>query len=133
MKHRHSFSWSLGLIVVFLLNLVLEAQLNRGILEGIVMDPQGAVVPGVEVTVTAVDTNVSTVTKTNNAGYYRAVDLVPGKYRAHFAITRFTPVDIIDIDLRAGAVIQVNAQLKLGTAEKIVEVTAEIPLLETAA
>src|SRR5215471_3318371 len=117
----------MSLSLLLSLTNTLSAQLNRGIIEGIVTDPQGAVVPEVDVTITNVETNVAVPTKTNSTGYYRAVDLVPGKYRAHFVITGFTPVDIIDIDLRAGAVIQVNAQLKLGTTEKIVEVTAEIP------
>ena len=120
-------------LLLLSLTIALNAQLNRGIIEGIVTDPQGAVVPEVDVTITNVETNIAVPTKTNSTGYYRAVDLVPGKYRAHLVITGFTPVDIIDIDLRAGSVIQVNAQLKLGTTEKIVEVTAEIPLLETTA
>jgi phosphatidate phosphatase APP1 len=51
-------------------------------MEGFVTDPQGATVPNAEVTVTAVDTEVTVNTKTNSAGYYRVVDLVPGKYRA---------------------------------------------------
>jgi hypothetical protein len=58
---------------------VLDAQLNRGVIEGVVTDPQGAVVPAVGVIITAVERNVSVTTKTNNAGYYHVVDLVPGK------------------------------------------------------
>ena len=120
-----------SLLVSF--TVTLHAQLNRGIIEGILTDPQGAVVPEVDVTITNVETNIAVPTKTNSTCYYRAVDLVPGKYRAHFAITGFTPVDVIDIDLRAGAVIRIDAQLKMGTTERTVEVTAEVPLLETAA
>jgi hypothetical protein len=52
---------------------LLQAQLNRGVIEGFVTGPQGAVVPEVEVVVTAVDTNVEQTTKTNGAGYYRVV------------------------------------------------------------
>ncbi len=111
----------------------LEAQLNRGIIEGIVTDPSGATVPGVEVTVTNVDTNITVPTKTNGAGYYSAVDLVPGKYRARFVAAGFAPMEVTDIELLAGRVIRVDTQLKLGAARESVEVTAEVPLLETAA
>src|SRR3990172_11060321 len=76
----------------------LHAQLNRGVIEGIVTDPQGAVVPDVEVTIMAVDTNVSQTTKTNSAGAYRAVDLVPGKYRARFVSPSFSQLEISDIE-----------------------------------
>src|SRR5579864_7704501 len=68
---------------------ILSAQLNRGVIEGTVTDPQGAAVPGVEVTVTALATNVTNTTQTNSAGYYRAEALVPGTYRAHFAARGF--------------------------------------------
>ena len=57
----------------------LYAQLNRGVLEGVVSDAQGAVVPGVDVTVTSVERNESQSVKTNNAGYYRVEALIPGQ------------------------------------------------------
>src|SRR5262249_53362374 len=64
-------------VILFVLLLsgdsVLRAQINRGVIEGIVTDPQGAVVPDVAVTITNVDTNVSVPTKTNSSGYYRAI------------------------------------------------------------
>jgi len=49
--------------------MVVEAQLNTAIIEGVVSDPQGAVVSGAEVAVTDIDTNVSVSTKTNSTGY----------------------------------------------------------------
>ncbi len=123
--------WVVGLVLS--LTPILEAQLNRGEIEGIVTDPQGAVVPEVSLTITNVDTNVSVPTKTNSAGYYRVVDLVPGKYRARFEHSGFSPLDITDIEVPAGKVTRVDTQLKLGQALQTVEVRAEVPLLETAA
>lgn len=49
---------------------------------------------GVAVTITSVTTNVVTSTKTNGAGYYRAEALEPGTYRAQFAASGFTSLDI---------------------------------------
>ena len=124
--------WVLG---VFLLcsSTGLRAQLNRGVLEGLVTDPAGAVVPGVSVTITNVDTNVAVTTVTNSSGYYRGADLVPGRFAARFAYTGFAALDVRDIEIAAGKIIRVDAQLKVGTTRQTVAVTAEVPLLETAA
>src|SRR5262249_42921588 len=111
-----------------------QAQLlNRGAIEGITTDPQGAFVPQVEVTITSLDTSTSQTVKTNTSGYYRVVDLVPGKSRAHFEARGFAPVDATEIEVPAGEVIKLDAQLKLGTTRELVRVTAEAPLLETSA
>ena len=75
----------LGVVAFLAGATVLESQINRGIIEGLVTDQQGAVVPGVEVAITSIETNVTATTTTNSAGYYRVGDLVPGKYRAQFA------------------------------------------------
>jgi hypothetical protein len=109
----------------------LLAQLNRGAIEGIVTDPQGAAVTGVEVTVTAVATNVSTNTKTNSAGYYRAEALVPGTYHTHFAASGFTSMDITAIEVPAAQVIRVDAKLRVGSVQETVQVKAEVPLVQT--
>ncbi len=123
----------LGLSLLLSWTTAVEAQLNRGIIEGVVTDPQGAVIPGVDVTITDVDTNVSQTTKTNSSGYYRVVDLVPHKYRAHLVASGFSPMDLTNIVLPAGEVIKVDAQLKLGATRELVQVTAEVPLVETSA
>ena len=111
----------------------LEAQINRGVIEGIVTDPQGALVPSVNVTITSVDTGVATPTKTNSAGSYRVIDLVPGKYKAKFEVSGFSTLELTDIEVPAGKVTRVDTQLKLGETTQLVEVTAEVPLLETGA
>jgi hypothetical protein len=112
---------------------VVEAQLNRAIMEGVVSDPQGAVVAGVDVTLTDIDTNVTATTKTNSTGYYRLVDLTPGKYKLHFTSAGFSATDIRDIEVPAGQVVKIDAQLKIGSTSETVEVMAEAPLLETSA
>jgi len=112
---------------------LVQAQLNTATIEGVVSDPQGAVVSGADVSITNLDTNVSGTTKTNSTGYYRVVDLTPGKYRVHVSSAGFSATDIKDVDLPAGQVIRLDAQLKIGSTQEVVEVMAEAPLLETAA
>ncbi len=123
----------LGLVLLLSWTTALKAQLNRGIIEGIVTDPQGAVVPGVEVTITDLETNVSTSTKTNSTGYYHVPNLVPGKYRAQFVASGFSPLDVRGIEVLAGEVIREDAQLKIGATSQTIEVTAGAQVVETAA
>jgi hypothetical protein len=124
---------AIGCIIWGLTATAVNAQLNRGIIEGIVIDPQGASIAGADVTVTSVDTNVASATKTNNTGYYRAVDLVPGKYRVHIAAAGFNATDVVDVAIPAGQTVKVDAQMKLGSTQETVQVVAEVPLLETTA
>src|SRR5689334_22897729 len=101
--------WCFLGVVLLLTTLNLNAQLNRSVVEGTVTDPQGAVVPDVNVTVTNADTNVSATVKTNSEGYYRVADLVSGKYTVHFEVTGFRPLDIANIEAAAGEVMKVDA------------------------
>lgn len=133
MLHRLMVPQILGLVLVLSSATVLQAQINRGVIEGSATDPQGAFAPGVEVVITSLDTNVTSPTKTNNVGYYRVVDLVPGKYRARFQAAGFTALEIKDIEVPAGKVTRVDAQLRINPLRQSVEVLAEVPLIETGA
>jgi|GEM_PF-709562 len=132
MTSRRVLLGFLGLMLLYW-SAPLAAQLNRGAVEGIVTDTQGAVVPGVTVVVTDVDTNVAQTAKTNGAGYYQAVDLVPGNYRVHFEASGFTAVDVTDIKVLAGAPTRVDRQLTVGVTRQRIEVRAGAQVLETAA
>jgi len=126
-------AWIGCILVVLALALPGHAQLNRGILEGTVSDPQGAAVPGVKVTVTAVDTNVVLPTTTNSTGYYRVVDLVPGKYQVHFEAMGFSPLDLTEIAVPPGQTIRADAALKIGAALQTIEVSAASQMVQTSA
>src|SRR5438093_12358145 len=124
---------TLAVVLLFCWAMALEAQLNRGVIEGIVTDPQGALVPGVAITITSLDTNVTVPSNTNGAGAYRVVDLVPGKYKAHFEVSGFSSLEVSNIEVPAGKVTWVDTQLKLGDTTQLLEVTAQVPLVETSA
>ena len=71
---------TLGAILAFCIASALNAQINRGVIEGMVSDAQGAIVVGAQVEITSLDTNITARTATNDSGYYRVGDLVPGRY-----------------------------------------------------
>src|SRR2546427_9292547 len=88
---------------------------------------------GVQIEVIAVDTNITSRVTSNDAGSYRVVDLVPGKYRARFSFSGFSTLDLTDIDVPAGKVTRLDTQMRVDATRQTVEVKAEAPLLESGA
>ena len=101
------------------------AQTSRGIVSGVVKDPNGAVVPGAEVTLTNTDTTVARSTVTNDEGFYRfdAVDL--GNYSVRIAAPSFGTVTKNGIIVNANQTSAVDAELVIGSQQVVVEVTAD--------
>jgi hypothetical protein len=134
---RRTLSGVVGLavatIVVFSTASVLNAQINRGVIEGIVSDAQGAIMAGVQVEITSLDTNVTARATTNDSGYYRVGDLIPGKYRVRFAYAGFSTNEISDIDIPAGKITRVDMQMRVDATRQTVEVKAEAAVIETGA
>src|SRR5262245_19715867 len=95
---------------VVLLSFVAVAwgQVDVGRISGTVSDPAGAIVPGATVVVTREDTNVQITFSTNNAGFYAASALFPGKYRVSAAASGFRTEIISGIELRVQEHVEIN-------------------------
>ena len=103
---------------------------NSGEIRGTVTDASGAVVPGVGVTILNTQTGITKDLVTNNDGLYDAVSILPGPYKITFAKNGFDTLIRNGVDLQVGS-ITINAQLRVGATQQQVEVTAEVPLLQT--
>ena len=66
---------------------------NSGDIRGTVTDSSGALVPGVNVTVTNNDTGVVTKYVTNNDGLYDTNSILPGNYTLEFSKQGFDKVE----------------------------------------
>src|SRR6266508_1311604 len=84
-----------------------SAQESRATVIGRVIDSSGAVVPGVSLTFTNVDTGVVVKTVTNNEGNYFSSFLIPGNYRIVGEKSGFKNV------VRSGVTLSVNDRLEL--------------------
>ncbi|HKM82216.1 MAG TPA: TonB-dependent receptor [Candidatus Acidoferrum sp.] len=103
---------------------------NTGEIKGAVMDPSGAVVPDVAISIKNVQTGIVTPTTTNQAGLYDVPFLAPGSYTIKFSKQNFRDF------VREGIVLQIqtleiNATLQLGVSTQEVVVNAAGPLVET--
>ncbi len=109
---------------------MLVAQTNRATVTGTVRDTSGAVVPGVIVSATRIDTRVVTTGVTNSAGIYTILNLVPGRYTIEFKKSGFKPVKETNIVLESTQIAQLNVQLEVGAVTQVVTVRTESPLLD---
>ena len=107
------------------------AQESRGTIIGRVMDPSGAVVPGVTVQATNLATNTGGSSETNESGHYEIPYLLPGLYRVTVTATGFKSAIRDQIELRVADRLALDFTLELGDVGESVTVTGETPLLET--
>ena len=87
---------------------VLAQRSDRGIISGVVTDPQGAALPGATVTVRNEDTGVENVLTTNNAGLYTTNPLVLGRYSVTVNMQGFKRAVAAGIQLRPGDTITIE-------------------------
>src|SRR6266568_903108 len=123
MAKKAAFQAAFTLLIVFAAITLSQAAINRGTIQGTVTDPQGGVVPEVAVMVTNVETGVAQAVKTNSAGFFFVPELVPGRYRVHFQLTGFVPVDVNEVVVKANEVSTVDTRLELGQTTQRIEVT----------
>ncbi|MGE0641170.1 MAG: TonB-dependent receptor [Thermoanaerobaculia bacterium] len=124
----------LGLLVLGLLvagsPLWSQSQATTGVIEGIVKDESGAVLPGATVVLTNRDTNFARTVTTEANGRFRAILLPLGSYRAETSLDGFTTSVVEGIELAVGQSVQLDIGLTVAGASEQIVVTAEVPLVE---
>lgn len=100
-------------------------------ISGVVRDESGAVLPGVEVTVTQTATGTSRFTITGERGDYVLPNLPIGPYELTATLQGFTTYRQTGLTLQVGDSPVVNVALKVGTLNESITVTAAAQLVET--
>lgn len=99
--------------------------------QGVAQDPSAAVVPGVAVKIRNLQTGIEQATKTNEAGFYRFSSLAPGTYEVEADAKGFRR-QVLQLALTTGQTRDVNLALVVQVATESLQVTAEVPPLDTA-
>ncbi|PYR60446.1 MAG: hypothetical protein DMF85_05000 [Acidobacteria bacterium] len=107
-----------------------QAQAANGNIEGTVRDTSGAVLPGVTVTVTNVETGTARTAVTNDAGVYRAPLLPLGTYKVTAELQGFKTYEQKGIQLSAGQTAVIDVAMAVGGLSEVVSVTADTPVAE---
>ena len=100
-------------------------------LSGTVKDPSGAVLPGVEVSVTQTATGAKRTTVTDETGNYVLPNLPIGPYMLEVSLPGFKTYLQSGIVLQVGTNPQINVVLQIGQVAEQVEVQADAALVET--
>src|ERR1039457_4115361 len=114
-----------GTLLVLLVALPLCSQTERGNITGQVGDPTGAAIPGAELTVTHVETNISTKTQSTSAGDYN-VPVAPGVYRVTISAPGFKRYVRDHVTVLTASSIRLDVVLELGEGSRSEEHTSEL-------
>lgn len=101
-----------------------QSQASTGQINGVVTDPNGAVVPNATVTATNKGNNQTQTQTTSDEGIYRFVLLQPGQYTVKVGSTGFAE-QTLDVEVQVGRTTDANITLGAASATAEVQVTAE--------
>src|SRR5579863_7726509 len=126
----------LGCFAVFCLVVAMSApnssgQAVFGSVIGNVTDAQGNAVAGAKVVVTSITKSTAFETTTNESGNFSVTHLIPDSYKVHVEATGFKAYDVPSVTVSADSSVNVNASLQVGAVTQTVEVTGDIPQLQT--
>jgi hypothetical protein len=118
---RHAISVAL---FTLLFSACAFAQFRAG-LQGTVVDPNGALVPGAAVTLTSQETAAEHTTTTTGEGVFTLSSLAPGKYTLAVEKPGFRKKTLSDLDIAAEQVQSVRVSLEIGQTSSSVTVSSE--------
>jgi Carboxypeptidase regulatory-like domain len=119
---------TLGL--AFLTAGLLFSQASTATLNGVIHDPSGAVVPGASITVTNVETGVSSIVESGPDGNFVAPFLLPGPYRVSVEKQGFKKAVREGVTLLVSDTIRIAFALQVGSLSETTTVTDEAPLVK---
>jgi len=108
------------------------AQTEKSTLRGTVTDQSSAIVPGAEIVVTDIATNVEARRLLSDGnGNFEVPDLKPGMYRVKVDMAGFRSFVADNVKLDAGLIRRVDISLQVGATAETVTVTAGAAVIQT--
>ncbi len=119
------------LVALFVSTVLAQSEATTGVIEGSVVDPTGAVLPGASVSLKNTATNFEQIQTTDRSGRFRGLLLPLGPYRVTVTLAGFATLVRDGVTLAVGQTVTLNLKLELSTVRQEVKVTAEAPIVET--
>jgi Outer membrane receptor proteins, mostly Fe transport len=111
-----------GMLLLFAVGAV--AQVSTASITGTVTDPAGAVIPGAQIVLTNVATNVELRTQTNETGLYRFQNVTIGRYTLSASAEGFGTRRLEPFNLQVGQLATMDFVLTVGAVSETVTVAA---------
>ncbi|HEV8483016.1 MAG TPA: TonB-dependent receptor [Blastocatellia bacterium] len=122
-----------GMLIVCLLLVSVSPALaqSTATLQGTVTDQQGAVLANAKVTARNKATGVERTTEADSNGNFQIAALPVGTYRVEIRADGFQTSVVNDLVLEVSQTVSQNFQLKVGGVSQEVNITADVPVIET--
>ena len=129
---QYCFAWTVAVVVglTLLLTPGVEAQAVSH-LNGRVLDQQGAILPGVSLTLRGQETGLFRESVSNENGTFSFVGMTPGVYRIEAELPGFKKYQLSNLKLEIGKTVVMDVTLEVGQTSDEVTVMAEAPLVDT--
>src|SRR6266851_4123766 len=124
------FGFCVLVTLVLALTAVAQTQITTGTIQGTVTDANGAVMPGANVEIKNLDTNLSRTLTTDDGGRFVALALSPGRYSVTVSKTGFATAVAEQLDLTVGQALNLPVAMKVSGVEERVTITAA-PVVDT--
>lgn len=119
------FSAITAAIVIFCLSAFAQSQATTGLIQGTVVDQNGAFIAGATVKIENTETGFNRMLMSNSDGYFSAPLLPVGKYRMTTEAQGFAQTILEQIVLNVGQTLTLKVELKTGSISTTVNVTSE--------
>lgn len=125
-------SFLLRASILFLTSLAISfAQQGNATISGTVTDPSDAAIGGAQVLIRNIGTGAEFRAVTNDSGFYTAPGIAVGEYEISVQQQGFKSSVRRGVTVQVGQNAQVNVELELGQTTEAIQVTAEVPLVDT--
>ncbi len=119
------------LVLTLAVSAFAKSQATTGNIEGRVLDPKDAAVPGAPVTAINQQTGLEKSTTTNGEGGFSIILLPPGVYTVRSTASGFAPIEVKDVTVNVGGKTPLDLKLSVGSASGSVTVNSEAAGIET--
>jgi hypothetical protein len=119
------------LFITVLAAVTVQGQNYQGGLRGAIRDATGAVVPGVELTLTHEETNITRTASTNDDGEYAFANVLPGAYTLTATKTGYKKHEHKNLRIGTQEFLTLDLGLEVGQTTESVTITSEAAVLES--
>ena len=130
MCKRSRLVGALAAVLLFASSAMVWAQ-TTGRLQGQIVDAQGAVIPGVAVTVTSANLQGAQTQVTDGEGRFRFLALPPGTYSLKAELSSFQTVEQANVEVGLDRTVTLPITMQLASVSASITVEASSPVIDT--